>query len=101
MKTQKILKVAYTSVLFVITVFIWEQMYSAQFLEYDKNYGILLSVFLLSIVAFVILTIMWFKARIFIEQNSFATILFVVMTSPLTLLFVFYFYQDIFGKLKV
>lgn len=101
MKTQKILKVVYVSILFLVTVFIWEQMYSTQFLEYDKNYGVLLSVFLLSIVAFVILTIMWFKVRAFIEQNSFVTILFVVMTSPLTLLFIIYFYQDIFGKLKV
>lgn len=101
MKTQKILKVVYVSILFLVSVFIWEQMYSAQFLEYDKNYGVLLSVFLLSVVAFVILTIMWFKVRTFIEQNSFVTILFVVMTSPLTLLFIIYFYQDIFGKLKV
>lgn len=101
MKTQKILKVVYVSILFLVTVFIGEQMYSAQFLEYDKNYGVLLSVFLLSVVAFVILTIMWFKVRVFIEQNSFVTILFVVMTSPLTLLFIIYFYQDIFGKLNV
>jgi len=100
MKTQTTLKIIYVTILFLLTVFIWKQLYSAQFLEYDKNYGSLISIFILSIVASIFLVIMWFKTRNFIEDNSFATILFVVMTSPVTLMFIFYFYHDIFGKLK-
>lgn len=100
MTTQSILKTTYLTTLFLLTVFIWQQMYSAQFLEYDDNYGALISIFLLSVLASLVLTILWFKTRSFIEQNSFATILFLFMSSPLTLILVFYFYHDIFGKLK-
>ena len=100
MKTQTILKIIYVTTLFLVTVFIWQQLYSAQLLEYDENYGVLISTFLLSALATLILIILWFKARTFIEQNSFATILFLFMSSPLTLIFIFYFYHEIFGKLK-
>ncbi len=100
MNTQTILKIIYVTTLFLLTVFIWHQLYSAQLLEYDENYGVLISTFLLSVLATLFLTILWFKARTFIEQNSFVTILFLFMSSPLILLFIFYFYHEIFGKLK-
>lgn len=100
MKTQTIIKIIYVTTLFLLTVFIWLQMYSAQFLAYDENYGVLITSFSLSVLASLVLTILWFKARTFIEQNSFATILFLFMSSPFALIFVFYFYHDIFGKLK-
>lgn len=100
MTTQPTKKFIYLATLILLTTIIWRQLYSAQFLEYDENYGVLISTFLLSVLATIILTILWFKARTFIKQNSLPTILFLLANSPLTIAFVFYFYHDIFGQLK-
>lgn len=99
-KTKLTLRIIYISILFLLTIFIWRQLYTAQLLEYDKNYGVLIETFLISVLAFSILILLWFKARTFVVQNSFTTILFLFMSSPFTLIFVFYFYHEIFGKLK-
>ena len=100
MYRQPIIKIIYLTTLILLTVFIWRQLYSAQFLEYDDNYGVLISTFLLSVFSTIILTILWFKARTFIKQNSLATALFILASSPLTIALVFYFYHDLFGQLK-
>jgi hypothetical protein len=100
MTIRPTLKIIYLTTLFLLTLFIWRQLYSAQFLEYDDNYGVLISTFLLSVLATIILTILWFKARTFIKQNSLPTILFLLANSPLTIALVFCFYHDLFGQLK-
>lgn len=100
MKKQPNLKIIYWTTLLLLTVSIWQQLYSAQFLAYDDNYAVLGSAFLLSVLATLLLTILWFKASAFIKQNSLPTILFVLASSPLTVALVFYFYQELFGQLK-
>ena len=100
MTKQPTIKIIYLTTLFLLTVFNWHQLYSAQFLEYDDNYGVLISIFLLSVLTTTILTILWFKARTFVKQNFLPTILFLLVNSPLTIALVFYFYHDIFGPLK-
>ena len=101
MTTRPTIKIIYLTTLFLLTVFTWRQLYSAQFLEYDdNNYGVLISTFLLSVLSATILTILWFKARPFIKKNSTATIIFLLASSPLTVALVFYFYNDLFGHLK-
>lgn len=100
MNTRPAIKIIYLTTLFLLTVFTWRQLYSAQFLEYDDNYGVLISTFLLSLLVTIVLTILWFKSRTFIKQNSIPTILFLLVNSPLTIALVFYFYHDLFGQLK-
>lgn len=84
----------------MLTVFIWWQLYSAQFLAYDDNYGVLISAFFVSVLATIILAILWFKARAFIKQNALPTMLFLLLSSPITVALVFYFYNYLFGQLK-
>jgi len=100
MITQQTIKIIYVTALFLLAIFIWQQLYSAQFLEYDDNYGVLISTFFLSVLATIVLTIIWFKARYLIEQNFIPTIVFLLAGSPLTVALVFYFYHNLFGQLK-
>lgn len=100
MSTAKTIKIIYSATLFLLAVFIWRLLYSAQFLEYDENYGVLIAAFLLSLLATTFPAILWFKARSFIWQNSVATILFLLAASPLTVALVFYFYNHLFQHLK-
>jgi hypothetical protein len=100
MKTRITTKIIYLAILFLLTIVIWKQLYSAQFLEYDDNYGSLIFAFLVSVFTTIGLTILWFKARPFIKQNSLATLLFLLASSPITICVVFYFYHDLFGQLK-
>jgi hypothetical protein len=100
MKPRLIIRIIYLTILLLLTIYIWQLLYSAQFLPYDENYGVLIYVFIISVLVTVILTILWFKARSFIKQNSIETILFLLVNSPLTIALVFYFYIEIFGQLK-
>ena len=95
------IKYIYLVLLFLLTIGIWWNLYSSQFLEYDENWGVIITVFLLSIVATLVLIAIWFKARVFIKQNSLVTIVFLILNSPLTIGVIIYNYQDIFGHLKL
>ncbi|MES2381097.1 MAG: hypothetical protein V4538_08655 [Bacteroidota bacterium] len=94
------IKTIYLTTLLLLTVFIWWQLYSAQFLVYDDNYGVLIYAFLVSVLATIILIVLWFKARAFIKQNALPIILFLLASSPVTVLLVLYFYNDLIGPLK-
>ncbi|MES2726912.1 MAG: hypothetical protein V4643_07405 [Bacteroidota bacterium] len=100
MNQRPYLKTIYLTTLLLLTVFIWWQLYSAQFLAYDNNYGVLISAFLVSVLATIILAILWFKARPLIKRNVLPTILFLLASSPITVALVFYFYNNLFGQLK-
>jgi hypothetical protein len=100
MKIQPTMKIIYLIILFLLTIIIWEQLYSAQFLEYDNNYSSLIFSFIISVLASIGLIVLWFKARAFIKQNSLVTVLFLLANSPITIAVVFYFYHAIFGHLK-
>lgn len=100
MRPKSYIKTIYLSSLFLVTIVIWWQLYSAQFLAYDDNYGVLISAFLFSVLATIVLSVLWFKARAFIKQNALPTMLFLLLNSPVTVVLVFYFYNNLFGQLK-
>ncbi|MES2654433.1 MAG: hypothetical protein V4620_02535 [Bacteroidota bacterium] len=93
-------KTIYLTTLFLVTAFIWWQLYSAQFLFYDENYRVLISAFFWSVLATIILVILWFNTRALIKQNALAAVLFLLLNSPVTVLLALFYYNDLFGPLK-
>ena len=74
-------------------------LYMAQFLEYDDNYGNILAAFFLSVFGLFVLTVLWFKWRHIIKTSKLQTILFLIVSSPLTIAFVSINYPTIFGTM--
>jgi hypothetical protein len=91
--------VVYYVILIGISVAIWAQIYTAQFLEYDQNYANLLSAFILSVFALTGLTVLWFKKKAFVKSHMWQTILYLILASPFTIALVIINYSVIFGVL--
>ena len=99
MTTSTTTNIIYSTSLFLVTLTIWIMLYNAQFLDYDDNYGNLLAAFFLSIFALVALTVLWFKWRHIIKTSKWHTILFLMVSSPLTIALVSINYPTIFGTI--
>jgi hypothetical protein len=95
----KILKRAiYILALLLLTIFIWGQIYSAQFLPYDENFGRLIVTFFIS-VALLVTGIVLLILRIeVVRRNLLLTILFLVINSPVTVVWIVLEYEAIFGS---
>jgi hypothetical protein len=88
--------------LILLTALIWEQLYSAQFLEYDENFGQLIEIFLVSTALLVNGIVMIVKNSELVRTNLIVSILFLLINSPLTIFLVVSNYDTIFGTgLKV
>ena len=98
MTTQKI-NLVYSTVLLLVTILIWRLIYYAQFLEYDLNILNLLLAFILSIGAITAITIMWFRRRQIIRACKWQTILFLIISSPITVVLVSIYYPTVFGTM--
>lgn len=83
--------------LIIVTSVIWGQMYYAQFLPYDENYGMLVNAFVISVVVFCTGVILLFRKTKLIRQHLPATIVFLVINSPVTVAAVIFNYRSIFG----
>ena len=79
-------------------VFIWASLYTAGDLPYDENFGVILSGGLVSLSSQIILIVVYAFRRIYITENVFAVVLFMITSSPVPLLCVLYHYELIFGK---
>ncbi len=86
---------------FFFGVFIWANLYRAQFKEYDENWALIIIVFVFSATIFTLLTIIGFKRNYLIKDNAFSTIIFLLTCSPITISIVVFNYSFIFGKLDV
>jgi hypothetical protein len=91
--------IIYSTELLLVTLTIWALLNKAQFLEYDNNYGNILSAFFLSLVATIILTVLWFKWQHIIKTSKWQSILFLIISSPLTIVLVSINYPTIFGNM--
>jgi len=99
-KTQT--KILYLVVLFCISFLMWKQIYEAQFLVYDENYGNLLSAFFISVCSIFGLIIIWEKWKSIILESKWQTLLFLLLSSPITIIIVCLNYKSFFGvALKV
>lgn len=95
-------RIIYLLILVLLTAMIWGQLYTAQFLKYDKNFGQLLMTFLSSVVLFVTGIVMLIKKLKIVTTNIIATIAFLMINSPLTVFMAVRNYEIIFGvKLHV
>lgn len=97
---MKILTALFWLVLIFISVFIWRLELSARILEYDDNVGALILGFLLSCLVTLALAVLWFTSRAFIKNNKLIIAIFLITTSPLTLVIADFYYPDLFGPLK-
>ncbi|HLP51351.1 MAG TPA: hypothetical protein VK154_10735 [Chitinophagales bacterium] len=91
------IQLVYSAFLLASAIAIWHGMYSAQFLEYDLNYGNLLGAFLLSfavVVAMIFVAVRW---RYIIRMCLWQSALFLLIASPATVVFVVFNYAAIFG----
>jgi EamA domain-containing membrane protein RarD len=94
---MKLVKLILPAVLAVETIYVWYCLYNAQFLEYDDNYGLMIHAFIISLVTLVALIIVWLKKKEWIKQNLMSMIAWLVLGSPLAIVLLVVFYQNIFG----
>lgn len=87
----------YSITLLLLTFMIWYAIYSAQFLIYDENWGNILTGFFISLLAFIGILILFWKKRDLIQSCKWQTIMFLLISSPLTIFFVVMNYELIFG----
>ena len=89
----------YNLALLMSIFIIWKGMYQAGFEDYDDNWGTLISVFLLSVLMTLIILFLVFKKRALIKRTIGQTIFFLILASPLTVVFVALNYATIFGRI--
>jgi hypothetical protein len=91
------IKGIYTTLIILIIANTWKLIYTAQFLEYDDNWGNITVAFVISLWTTLILTILWFKFRYIIKMCKWQTLLFLMLASPVTLVLVVKYYHELFG----
>ena len=89
----------YNLALLMSAFVIWNGMYQAGFEDYDENWGILISVFLLSVLMTFIILLLIFKKHELIKRTIGQTIFFLIFASPITVVLVIFNYQIIFGRM--
>jgi len=87
----------YILTLLLLTTFIWVQIYRAQFLPYDENFGLLIMIFLISVALLVTGIILLIRKTKLVRQNLILTILFLIINSPVTIFLAVMEYEFIFG----
>ena len=87
----------YILTLLFLTTFIWVQIYRAQFLPYDDNFGLLIIIFLISVALLVIGVVLLIRRTKLIRQNLILTVLFLIINSPVTIFVVVMEYEFVFG----
>lgn len=87
----------YNISLVVLTIAIWGLMIAAKYEEYDLNYGLAIYAFIISFIALMLLIILWFTSRDVIISNSYQTIIFILISSPLSLFIFLEVYRRLFG----
>lgn len=93
-------KIFYSSTLFILTILIWYNLFIAKYHDYDDNIADVIVAFFLSIISFVVLIIIWFTKRNIIKTNKWSTIVFLILNSPLTIVLMIIYYEQIFGHMK-
>ncbi|HVD98188.1 MAG TPA: hypothetical protein VNB90_08270 [Cytophagaceae bacterium] len=83
--------------LFLQTIYCWSCFYAARFLPYDENYGMILHSFIISLMALIIVLLLWMRKNEWIMSAQRIVLAWVVLGSPLTFLLAFTFYRDLFG----
>ena len=96
MATNTKIQLAYSAFLLASAIAIWHGLYSAQFLEYDDNWGSLITIFLLSLAVVVVLIVIAVKWRYIIKLCFWQTALYLLIASPATVVFVAFNYPTIF-----
>jgi hypothetical protein len=90
-------KIIFSIAVLAEIICIWYWLYNAQLLPYDDNYGALIDAFLVSLLATVVLSFMWFKQRPWILQSLYLSIVWMVLGSPVTVIVVVFYVYDILG----
>jgi hypothetical protein len=90
--------IIYILALVLLTAFIWGQVYSAQFLRYDDNFGQLIMTFLASTAILITGIIMIAKKIFVVRTNLILSVVFLIINSPLTVFLVVMNYEVIFGR---
>lgn len=100
MQENRTLKIIYSSILFFVAFIIWDEIYQAQFLAYDKNWGNLIAPFLISFCSIFVLIIIWSNWQKIILACKWQTLLFLLLASPTTVVCVVLNYKSIFGVVE-
>jgi hypothetical protein len=97
MQEKKTIKILYSITLFLLTVIIWDEIYEAQFLAYDENWGNLITAFLISFCSIFVLIFIWSNWQKIILACKWQTLLFLLLASPITVVYVVFNYKSFFG----
>lgn len=83
--------------LFFNTVFIWLSLKSAGHLPYDDNYATLLLSLIASILGCIVILYFCLKKRRSLLKNWVVVIVFLITSSPISILYACSYYKEIFG----
>ncbi|HYH14219.1 MAG TPA: hypothetical protein VD794_03305 [Flavisolibacter sp.] len=79
------------------TVYSWLCFYNAQFLQYDDNYRLLIHGFIISVLALIVVYLLWYYKARWIAFNRYVFVSWLLVGSPLTFIAVAIYYQSIFN----
>jgi hypothetical protein len=86
----------------LLSYYNFKLLYEAQFLEYDDNYGEIISVFILSFWTSAPFIFLFFFNKQWLNKNKEIIIFYLIFNSPISILIAVIFYSQIFGvHLKV
>lgn len=74
-------------------ILIWYQLHLAKNEQYDANYGLAISAFLISLVVTVVIICLWFFKKEFLRRNKMLTMFFIITSSPITIITYIEFYN--------
>lgn len=77
---------------------IWYQLHLAKYEQYDANYGLAISSFLISLVVTIIIICLWFFKKEFLRRNKILTIFFIASSSPVSIIVYIEFYNVFVGR---
>lgn len=73
-------------------------MILAKFAEYDLNYSFAFYALLISLAAALFIVWTWFIKELVIKPSLFLTILFLIISSPISIFLFVYFYEEYSGR---
>jgi hypothetical protein len=80
------------------TIFIWMNIKIAGNLPYDDNYGCLMLSLIASLLGCILIILCYyFKARQALLKNGFIVFLFLLSSSPISIIYIAFHYKEIFG----
>lgn len=85
-------------VLIIIFMIEWVMIFISRYQPYDLNYGLVLNAMAFSLFGIILIVVIYFINRPLILRNKIETLIFLILGSPLSIIFFIYFYISVIGQ---